>query len=44
MFGTRLNPDELRLIVDALDHKHRFQLQSGEGGVAISRAPFATRY
>jgi len=28
-----LNPAELRLIVDALDDKHQFQRQSGEGGV-----------
>jgi hypothetical protein len=26
-----LNPAELRLIVDALDDKHQFQLQSGGG-------------
>ena len=30
---VELNPEELRLIVDALDDKHQFQLQSGEGGV-----------
>jgi hypothetical protein len=28
-----MNPEELRLIVDALDNKHQFQLQSGEGRV-----------
>jgi hypothetical protein len=28
-----LNPAELRLIVDALDDKRPFQLQSGEGRV-----------
>jgi hypothetical protein len=28
-----LNPAELRVIVDALDDKHQFQLQSGEGRV-----------
>jgi hypothetical protein len=28
-----LNPAELRLIVDALDDKRQFQLQSGEGRV-----------
>jgi len=28
-----LNPAELRLIVDALDDKHQFQRQSGEGRV-----------
>ena len=27
-----LNPAELRLIVDALDDKHQFQLQSGREG------------
>jgi hypothetical protein len=27
-----LNPAELRLIVDALDDKHQFQLQSGGRG------------
>jgi hypothetical protein len=39
-----LNPAELRLIVDALDDKHQFQLQSGggegragEGGVGIKK-------
>jgi hypothetical protein len=33
---VELNPEELRLIVDALDDKHQFQLQKrggGEGGV-----------
>jgi hypothetical protein len=28
-----LNPEELRLIRDALDDKHQFQRQSGEGRV-----------
>ena len=34
-----LNPPELRLIVDAFDDKHQFQLQSGggEGGVGIKK-------
>jgi len=36
-----LNPAELRLIVDALDDKHQFQLQkrgrAGEGGVGIKK-------
>ena len=37
-----LNPAELRLIVDALDDKHQFQLQSGGGegrggGVGIKK-------
>jgi hypothetical protein len=32
-----LNPAELRLIVDALDDKHQFQLQSGEGRGGWSR-------
>ena len=37
-----LNPAELRLIVDAFDDKHKFQLQSGEGragegGVGIKK-------
>jgi hypothetical protein len=28
-----LNPEDLRLIVDGLDGKHQFQLQSGEGSL-----------
>jgi hypothetical protein len=30
---VELHPEELRLIVDALDDKHQFQLHIGEGGV-----------
>lgn len=32
-----LNPAELRLIVDALDDTHQFQLQSGEGRPLLNR-------